>query len=161
MLVSSRWNDLRARGGLWVVAQFALMAAIVAAWFVPPRWPGSLRLPFSVAGAVLATVGLVLVFWSRRSLGDAFTPFPQPRPGGKRVEAGPYRLVRHPMYGGAILLFAGISLFISVAALVLSGVLALFWRAKSEAEERALAARYPEYDAYRRRTPQRFLPRIY
>jgi protein-S-isoprenylcysteine O-methyltransferase Ste14 len=158
---SSRWSDVRAQGGLWVVAQFALMVGITAAWLLPPDWPESVRLPLKVLGVVLILVGLALAVWAYRSLGRAFTPFTQPPASATRVEAGPYRLVRHPMYGGGILLFAGVSLFFSIPALALTAALATLWRAKSAAEERVLLQRFPDYDAYRRRTPRRFLPGIY
>jgi hypothetical protein len=35
---SSRWSEFRERGGLWVAAQFALMADIAAAWLLPPEY---------------------------------------------------------------------------------------------------------------------------
>jgi protein-S-isoprenylcysteine O-methyltransferase Ste14 len=158
---SSRWSEFRANGGLWVVAQFALMAGITAAWLLPPDWPDEVRLPLKILGILLVVAGLVLAFWAHRSLGRAFTPYTSPPAGAERVEAGPYRLVRHPMYGGGILLFAGISLVFSITALVLTIALAILWRAKSGVEERVLAARFPEYDSYRLRTPRRFFPGIY
>ncbi len=155
---SSRWSEFRARGGVWVVAQLALMIAVAAAWLVPPEWPEPVRTPFRVVGFALALAGLGLALWAYRVLGRAFTPYPQPPRGAARVESGPYRYVRHPMYGGGIVVFAGLSLAFSIPSLLLTGVLAALWRAKSAAEERALAARFPGYEAYRLRTPQRFLP---
>jgi protein-S-isoprenylcysteine O-methyltransferase Ste14 len=43
-------------------------------------------------------------------------------------------------------------LVFSVYALVLTGVLALFWVAKARREERYLLERFPGYADYRRRT---------
>src|SRR6059058_4843771 len=94
---SSRWSEFRARGGIWVAAQSALFAAIAAASILGPRWPDELQSPLNVAG------------WAYRSLGSAFTAYTRPPRGARRVDTGPYRLVRHPMYGGGILLVAGIS----------------------------------------------------
>ena len=158
---SSRWGEFRANGGLWVVAQFALMAGIAAAWLLPPDWPEEARRPLEIVGIVLVVVGLGLAIWAHRSLGRAFTTYTNPPAGAERVETGPYRLVRHPMYGGGILLFSGISLEVSITSLVLTAALAVLWRAKSAAEERILVARFGEYAAYRQRTPRRFLPGIY
>jgi protein-S-isoprenylcysteine O-methyltransferase Ste14 len=158
---SSRWSEFRERGGLWVAAQFALMAGIAAAWLLPPEWPESVRLPLRVAGIVLVVIGIALVLWARGALGRAFSVFTRPPRAASRVEAGPYRFARHPMYGGGILLFAGISLSFSITALALTAALTLLWRGKSAVEERQLVARFPEYETYRERTPRRFLPGLY
>jgi len=161
MHASSRWSEFRAAGGLWVLAQLALMAGITAALLFPPDWPDDVRVPLAIVGLLLVLAGVGLAVWAYRSLGRAFSPFTHPPPEAERVEAGPYRLVRHPMYGGGILFFAGLSLVFSVTAFLLTVALALLWRGKSAAEERVLVARFPEYDAYRRRTQRRFLPGIY
>jgi protein-S-isoprenylcysteine O-methyltransferase Ste14 len=137
------------------------MAGITAAWLLPPDWPDNARTPLKIVGILLVVVGFALALWAYRSLGRAFTPFTRPPVSAGRVEVGPYRFARHPMYGGGILLFAGFSLVFSIPALVLTAALAILWRAKSGAEERALAQRFRDYDAYRRRTPRRFLPGIY
>jgi len=161
MHASSRWNEFRAAGGVWVLAQLALMAGITAALFLPPDWPEDVRVPLAIVGLLLMLAGLGLVVWAYRSLGRAFSPFTHPPPEAERVESGPYRLARHPMYGGGILFFAGLSLLFSVTALVVTAALALLWRGKSAAEERVLGQRFPEYDAYRRRTRRRFVPGLY
>jgi protein-S-isoprenylcysteine O-methyltransferase Ste14 len=130
------------------------------AWFLGPRWPDALRTPLIVVGLSAALAGVALGAWARRSLGRGFTPFPEPRKGASLVADGPYRLARHPMYGGALLFLAGVSLAHSISALVLTGVLALLWWRKSMDEERRLAAAYPGYADYRAHTPRRFLPYV-
>jgi len=137
------------------------MAGIVLAWLLPPEWPESVRLPLRVVGLLLLVIGIGVVLWAHRSLGRAFTAFTRPPRDAERVEGGPYRLVRHPMYGGGILAFVGLSLLTNVTALALTAALALLWRCKSAVEERALIARFPEYEAYRSRTPRRFWPGVY
>jgi protein-S-isoprenylcysteine O-methyltransferase Ste14 len=161
MHASSRWSEFRSAGGLWVLAQLVVMAGITAALLLPPEWPDDVRVPLAVVGVLLVFAGVGLVVWAYRSLGGAFSPFTHPPPGAERVEGGPYRLARHPMYGGGILFFAGLSLVFSITALALTAVLALLWRGKSAAEERVLGRRFADYDAYRRRTRRRFLPGVY
>jgi protein-S-isoprenylcysteine O-methyltransferase Ste14 len=117
----------------WVVAQFALMAAIAASWLVPPRFPDG---PLDIAGIALAIAGAALALWAYRALGAAFTPFPQPR--GGIVTTGPYRFLRHPMYVGGIAVFAGASLGLTVLGLVLTSALALLWVGKARLEDRLL-----------------------
>jgi protein-S-isoprenylcysteine O-methyltransferase Ste14 len=155
---SSRWREFRRRGGGWVVAQLILLVLLAAALFVGPRWPDQVRMPFAVAGALVAVAGVVLGAWALHALGRGFTPFPEPRRGSSFVAHGPYRLARHPMYGGALLLLAGLSLAHSVSSLVLTALLGVLWWRKSVDEERRLAAAYPGYADYRARTPHRFLP---
>lgn len=158
---SSRWSEFRARGGAWVVAQSLLFGALATAAILGPRWPHGVGPAFRIAGGVLVGVGLVFAVWAYRALGASFTAYPSPPAGARRVDAGPYRLVRHPMYGGVLLFLVGISLAYSVAALVLTGALAVLWRVKSAAEERWLVGRFPDYEDYRRRTPRRFFPYLY
>jgi protein-S-isoprenylcysteine O-methyltransferase Ste14 len=134
-----------------LILAFAVVAALV-------RWPHPRPTALLVAGIVLTVAGLVVIVWSRVALGKAFTPFPRPRAGAHAVASGPYRFVRHPMYAGILVCLAGIGLLRSVPALVVLVPLAVLWWYKAAAEERRLEATYPDYEAYRRRTPHRFVP---
>jgi len=136
------------RGTGWVVAQFVLMGVIIAAAFLPPRWPDGVRVPLFVVGAILVGLGLGLVVWAARTMGSLLTPFPKPASDGRLVVDGPFAIVRHPVYLGGILLFAGIALMTSLPALAVTFVLALLWHGKAQVEERHLRARFPEYTAY-------------
>ena len=149
-----------ARGDAWVAAQFALMAATVGLGFVPPEWPDVVDRPLDWAGAVSAILGANLVYLSARALGASLTPFPRPRRRGRLVVDGPYRLARHPIYGGGILFFLGWTLFSRPLALVGVAALAALWVGKSALEERLLAEWFPGYADYRRATPRRFVPFI-
>ena len=155
-----RVPSLGPRGEGWVVAQFALVAALVAA-AVSRRtaWPSGLVLPARTLGALLAVVGALVVIASLRSLGRALTPFPRPRSHAQLVETGPYRHVRHPLYLGALLALLGLSLLAtSWPSLVLTAALALLWEGKSRVEEAWLETEFPSYAEYRRRTPGRLVP---
>jgi protein-S-isoprenylcysteine O-methyltransferase Ste14 len=121
-----------------------LFALIGASWFVGP---GVTRL-----GWVVAAAGLVLAVWAGWTMGSSLSPFPRPPRHAELVDRGPYRSLRHPLYVGGVLFFAGLSLVFSVYGLVLTVVLAIFWLAKARLEERHLLARFPEYADYRRRT---------
>ncbi|HTX67214.1 MAG TPA: isoprenylcysteine carboxylmethyltransferase family protein [Opitutaceae bacterium] len=76
---------------------------------------------------------------------------PVPKAGGRLVTAGPYRLVRHPMYLGVLVIGAG-PVVLWLGALKLAAWLALgaVLVAKARLEEAALIARFPEYESYRR-----------
>lgn len=78
------------------------------------------------------------------------------------ITTGPYRWVRHPMYSGMTLLYAGMPLLLgSALAIAPAGLLAglLAWRAVRE--ERVLLRELPGYAAYAERTRWRLLPGLF
>jgi protein-S-isoprenylcysteine O-methyltransferase Ste14 len=75
---------------------------------------------------------------------------------------GPYALVRHPMYAGAILLLIGIPLLLgSWYGLVLAPVLVVGFALRAVLEERTLQAQLPGYADYAARVRYRFIPLIW
>lgn len=153
--------SLGARGGGWVIVQFAVMAAVVVAALVGPAWPDAIGRPLAVAGAILALAGGTLAVVAARALGAGLTPFPRPSHGTRIVEGGPYRVVRHPIYAAGALFLVGLSLAFSPVALVLTAVLLVVWGLKARVEERFLLEALPGYGAYMERTRYRLVPRVY
>jgi len=138
----------------WVSGQVLLIGLIVAAAILGQHWPGGLVM--AVAGAAVALTGGLVMLWGGRILGRSLTPFPSPR--GSHLERGPYRFVRHPMYGGGFVLALGISLASSPWALVPTLALGPFLLVKSRYEERLLAQADPGYGEYLARVHKRFFP---
>jgi len=106
-------------------------------------------------GSVMAVAGAALVLRSRLVLGPAWSLVPRADQETGLVTTGPYRLVRHPIYLGLVLLSAGEALaFSSLPALgiVLFGIIPTFaWRAR--AEEALLSRIFGErYGVYQQRT---------
>ena len=135
------------RGGGWVVAQFGLMAVILALGAFPPVWPDWVR----IAGFPLILGGVGFAIWAGRTLGSALTPYPLPSEEATLVERGPYGIVRHPIYGAGLLVFLGYGFLASVPATAAVAPLAVLWHFKAGVEERHLRARYPGYADYARR----------
>jgi protein-S-isoprenylcysteine O-methyltransferase Ste14 len=153
--------ELGRRGGGWVAVQIALLAAILLSAFAGAGWPSSAAPAAYAVGGVAIACGAALLLSGGIRLGSAraLTPFPAPRRGAELRTDGAYRLVRHPMYGGGILVGAGWSiLFATVPGAVLTAVLAVFADLKSRREELWLDERFPGYGEYRARTPRRLIP---
>jgi protein-S-isoprenylcysteine O-methyltransferase Ste14 len=101
-------------------------------------------------GGVLVIAGAGLAAWGARSLGPSLTPGTEPLPDASLVISGAYSHVRHPIYGGLVLLLAGYTLAWSNWTLaLLVGVLARwYFGRKARVEERWLRQHYPAYRAY-------------
>ena len=134
------------RSRLYVAAQFACVAALL---LPVGGWTGSaLVVPLIGAGAV---VGLWALSANRPG---NFNIRPDPKDGGALVCHGPYRHVRHPMYLAVLLFATGVTVgFDGAWRWLVLALLAVVLHLKARHEERALAARYPDYAAYARRTP--------
>ncbi len=139
------------------MAQFALFGLILLA-LTRNTTPED---AFRVAGWALVGIAALLAgsgLWVIRS---QLTALPAPRHGAVLLDRGPFSLVRHPIYGGLILGFLGLSVRGgNPRAALLALLLVPFFWAKTEHEERLLVARLPEYADYRRRVRRRFLPWI-
>jgi protein-S-isoprenylcysteine O-methyltransferase Ste14 len=156
-----RLPALGARGEGWVVAQTMLIVGIVIAGVAGPEWSASASTVRIAAGITIGVAGGVLFAAGVVAIGDALTPLPRPLVSSTLRTGGAYRLVRHPIYGGVLLMaFAG-SLLSSPIALVATGLLAVVFELKSRHEESMLVMRYPEYEAYRRRVRWRFVPGVH
>jgi len=145
-----------ARGGWWVIGQFVLFAAIGTALAAtggdPPGW-------LTVVGAGLALGGAALGVSAGWQIRRHITALPAPREGAPLTEGGAFGLVRHPIYGGAVLGSSGLAaLDGNLAALVGSLVLLSVFVGKTRLEERLLIEQHPHYADYRRRVPRRLLP---
>ena len=149
------------RGEGWAIAQLALAVVIVAAGIAGPRWPATAEALLLVAGIAIGIAGWMLFVAGVVGLGSSLTPFPKPSERSTLRMSGAYRLVRHPIYGGSMLVALGWSLLSSPLALFATAFLALLFELKSRHEESMLVVRFPEYEAYRRRVRWRFVPRVH
>ena len=115
------------------------------------------------AGAAIATAGIGLRFWSVRTLGRYFTYVVKVADGQPVVEAGPYRLLRHPSYAGMLVtgIGMGLALRYALAPLIIVVPQMLGMIVRIRVEERALADAIGEpYRAYMRRT-KRIVPFVW
>jgi protein-S-isoprenylcysteine O-methyltransferase Ste14 len=109
-------------------------------------------------GEAVELAGITLTQVSRIYLGRSFGLLPANR---GIVSRGPFRMVRHPVYLGWLILTIG---FLTINPswrnfLVMAAILP-FMFARIEQEETLLEAD-PEYTAYRERTRYRLVPGLY
>lgn len=143
----------------------ALAGVIVLLWLVKPSWTAwaSWPLPGWVrwSGLGLCAPGFALLAWVFVHLGLNVTDTVAVRRNNTLVQTGPYRWVRHPMYGALALMFGAISLLCAKwpVALLGSVTLALLVRRTTLEEARLIEHHGDHYRAYMRLVG-RFFPRI-
>ncbi len=141
---------------MWL--QGLIMATIPLTAGLGPRWPASVGAAMVMIGAVLVALGCWLLVAGILGLGSSFAASPGPNRQGL-VTDGVYGRVRHPVFGGWILIGFGFAVAFSPAALPLAALLTGELVAKSVVEERMLTRAYPAYPAYRARVRNRLFPR--
>jgi protein-S-isoprenylcysteine O-methyltransferase Ste14 len=157
----TRLPSLGPRGEGWFLIQVVLIAVVIAAGILGKAWPEQSRAPRLVTAVVLGGVGAYLAAAGVGSLGRSITPLPRPGESAELRQTGPYAQVRHPIYGGLLLLALAWSFLVSPWALVPAVALGIFFSLKARLEERWLSERFPEYVQYAQRVPRRFVPYVW
>jgi protein-S-isoprenylcysteine O-methyltransferase Ste14 len=138
---------------LLVAIQFICLGVIVLSR--PAVSPGVLE-------ALLVGLGLLLGLWALLTMRlSRLSVLPEVRADAQLITAGPYRLIRHPMYSSLLLVALGLTLaaplpwrWLPMLILLVNMVLKLRY------EEQLLARHFSTYAAYRRQT-WRLVPWIY
>ena len=116
-----------------------------------------------IAGLAVLAAGVALRTWAILTLGRMFKFVVVIQDGHRVVESGPYRLLRHPSYTGALVAFlgAGITLdsWLSMLALVAIPLIAILVRIRVEEAELATALG-TQYSSYASRT-RRLVPGLW
>ena len=154
-------NSKSSRGELYVLVQAILLIAL----FFGPKdvfgLPDKLNQTLWWIGQILFYSGIVIAIWAAILLGPNLTPLPKPKPSGQLIQTGLYKLVRHPIYFGVILVsfgWAGIEQ--NIYTLVLAFILLIFFDLKSRQEERWLTQKFSEYAEYKM-TTKKLIPFVY
>jgi protein-S-isoprenylcysteine O-methyltransferase Ste14 len=142
-----------------VIQSLASLAFL--AMFVVPALDHTHALVPAIAGDVLVAAGLAIVWRVFRA--NTFTSATiEVAREQQLVSTGPYAVVRHPMYAGALVMCIGVPLalgswwgFAPVAVLVA----VIVWRLLDE--ERTLATDLPGYVEYRARVRYRLVPGVW
>jgi protein-S-isoprenylcysteine O-methyltransferase Ste14 len=123
-------------------------------------WPVSLAL--LVSADLITIIGLMIAVWARVALGVYWSGNVVVKEAHVIIERGPYRVVRHPIYSGVLLMLLGTALWWrrSVGLLMYAVALAGFI-IKARLEERLLSEHFPvEYGRYKMRVKRALVPWI-
>jgi len=152
------------RGEWYVVGQIAL---ILLVFFGPRTCPGLYQWisPFTwlgfIGGALILLAGVLLLAFAIFRMGSNLNAIPYPKDEGRLIETGPYRLVRHPMYCGGILICLGWALLVhGRLTLGYDIIILVFFDIKSRREEEWLKDKFPGYSEYQKRV-RKLIPFIY
>jgi protein-S-isoprenylcysteine O-methyltransferase Ste14 len=145
----------------WV---FFVIACILLLYRRELPYPLNLRMipsatPVGWAAAFLCVAGLAFALWARVTLGRNWSGVVTLKEGHELVQRGPYRLVRHPIYTGMLIMFFATALVQSHLAGFVGVLLmfASFW-IKLGREEGLMLQQFPErYAAYQQRV-KRIIP---
>ena len=142
---------------LWA-AWFVLMGldAVRYRWSDMPPW-------LQVLGALAIVVSMYIIFLTMRANTFAAPVVKiQAERGHHVVSDGPYAIVRHPMYGGALLLIVGTPLLLgSWWSLAATPAIVLLLAARAVLEERTLARELEGYRDYAGRVRYRLVPFVW
>jgi len=145
-------------GEALVLAQFSLVAALGITAFQALS-PGKLSWSVLCMGVGAGLLG----FWTLTvNPPGNFNIRPHPKLGGRLVEVGPYRWIRHPMYSAVLLvgLAATLSVSRSFSVWMLFLALCLVINFKAVLEERLMKLSHEGYSAYCQKRC-RFIPHVY
>lgn len=153
--VSRRGATVRTAGGLAALAPYFFWVP----YLVIALRPGpEIQVPEPLAwvGIGLSVLGVAFSLWAIVTLGRHYDLVLEVHQDHELVRRGPYALVRHPVYTGLGLHFAGVCLATGNALLIVGTLLvslpAFYLRAR--AEEALLRERFgAEYEEYARDVP--------
>jgi protein-S-isoprenylcysteine O-methyltransferase Ste14 len=134
------------------VAGTFLSLAIV---MLPPR---ELSVALHVVSTLLIVGGIGFALYAVLTLGRSLSMMPEAR---RLVTAGPYSMIRHPVYVGEAVALIGVTLqYLSPWALALLALQCVFQLERMKNEECVLARTFPAYREYAARTA-RLVPGVY
>jgi len=147
----------------WIqgLASLAYLAVFVVAGFDHREGWSHVPRAAVIAGDALVALGMFVVFrvFRANSFTSAVVEVSRDQP---LVSTGPYAVVRHPMYAGALVMMLGAPIalgswwgLVPVAAMIAVIVARLL------DEEALLASQLPGYAEYRRRVRHRLVPRVW
>jgi protein-S-isoprenylcysteine O-methyltransferase Ste14 len=145
---------------VFVVAMLAWLAAM---GLDRRHLASDMPVALQVLGLVLYVASTLFILWVFRENSFAAPVVKLQAERAQRViSTGPYAHVRHPMYSGMMLFFAGVSLLLgSWWGVAMTPVFLVLFAVRIRIEERTLREGLPGYSDYATRVRYRLLPRVW
>lgn len=105
-----------------------------------------------IVGTAICVLGLILTLWARQTLAENWSSDVTFKQNHELIRTGPYRIVRHPIYTGLLVMILGTAIHIGQVRGGVSLLLVAigFWIKLSQ-EERLLLRHFPDvYPVYQR-----------
>lgn len=154
------WDKIFMTLFLPLTMAIVLVSAMDAGRF---NWTGKLPVFLYILSCAGCITGICIVIWAMRT-NDFFSSAVriQTDRGHKVVDSGPYALVRHPGYLGAISFTIAMPLVLgSARALILSMIVAILFIIRTILEDTTLQNELPGYSDYAKRVKYKLLPGIW
>lgn len=155
-----RWDRLV--GGLWALF-FFVGIPLIAGLNERHAWTLEMAAGWHVFGGLLFVLGLALFGWAM-VVNTYFSTVVRILPGNKHrvCDTGPYRVVRHPGYIGAVLMSMGTPLLLGSPWALLPGIAAaVLMVVRTALEDRFLRTDLPGYVEYAASVRYRLLPGVW
>lgn len=141
---------------MYVGIQFILFAVYIIPITIITFVTGTV---FNIIGIILLALGVLVGLLSIIQLNKNLSPFPTPITGGKLIETGLYKYIRHPIYTGILSTLLGYGLYSgSGYKILITMTLLVLFLYKSKYEEKKLSLVFSEYPEYMKKTG-RFFPK--
>jgi protein-S-isoprenylcysteine O-methyltransferase Ste14 len=145
-----------------LVMQYVVLLAVIGLDVGRFQW-SSLGIIYGIVGFIMLVVGAVLGVWAAISnpYYEAVVRIQRDR-DHKVVTTGPYKIVRHPGYVGAILAIISTPLIIgSILGLIPAGIVVILLFIRTALEDRTLHNELEGYSDYARNVRYRLLPWVW
>jgi protein-S-isoprenylcysteine O-methyltransferase Ste14 len=114
-------------------------------------------------GSFLALLSILGIYWFRFGyLRRFWSGSVQVQSSQEIIDVGPYRVIRHPIYSTALVMYPGIAMGFATWWIWLAcGLLVIGYILVTDYEDRFLAANLPGYREYQERTRYRLIPGVW
>jgi len=146
-----------------IVFVIAMLAWLAAMGLDRRTQSSDVPVAFQALGLLLFVLSTLFILWVFRENSFAAPVVKLQAERAQRVvSTGPYAHVRHPMYSGMILFFAGVPLLLgSWWGLAIAPVIVVLFAVRIGIEERTLREGLPGYSDYMTRVRYRLLPGVW